>query len=218
KAPKYIHLSKTNGILENDERITVSINRNLAPKGISNSNIIISGNDGSRITVPVTIDNRHTEVKNIFVEQNGVISMEAPHYSRANHNRPFFWKHLEDYGKTAGGMTVYPSAVADQKLDSKTPYLEYDIFISNKGNYTLHTLVSPTLDFKNGEGLRFAVSINDEQPVIVDITKDDNKPGVWDKAVANSIKAFKTNFEFFKTGKNTIKYWMVSPAVVLQKL
>src|SRR5690606_12720281 len=154
KAPKYIHLSKTNGILENDERIAVSIIWNLATKGISNSNIIISGNDGDRITLPFTIDNRYTEVKNMFVEQNGVISMEAPHYSRANHNRPFFWKHLENYGKTAGGMTVYPSAVADQKLDSKTPYLEYDIFISNKGNYTLHTLVSPTLDFKNGEGLR----------------------------------------------------------------
>ncbi len=218
KAPKYIHLSKTSGSLDNDESIAVSINWNLAPKGITNSNIVISGNDGSRVSLPITIDNRYTEVKNIFVEQNGVISMEAPHYSRANHNRPIFWKNLENYGKTVGGMTVYPSAVADQKLDNKTPYLEYDVFINNTGNYTLHTLVSPTLDFKNGEGLRFAVSINDEQPVIVDITKDDNKPGVWDKAVANSIKAFKTNFEFSKTGKNTIKYWMVSPAVVLQKL
>src|SRR5690606_36633983 len=136
---KYIHLAKTSGSLDNDENIAVSINWNLAPKGITNSNIVISGNDGSRVSLPITIDNRYTEAKNIFVEQNGVISMEAPHYSRANHNRPIFWKNLENYGQAVGGMTVYPSAVADQKLDNKTPHLEYDVFINNTGNYTLHT-------------------------------------------------------------------------------
>lgn len=218
KASKYITLSQTNGSFKDQERIWVTINWDLVPKGLISSQIIVSGNEGSRITLPITIDNRFSEGKNLFVEQNGIISIEAPHYSRANNNRPVFWKHLENHGKTLGGMTVYPSTVADQKLDHKTPYLEYDIFVNEAGNYTLHTLVSPTLDFRQGKGLQFAISINDEQPVIVNITEDDNKPKVWDKAVANSIKEFKTELNIAKAGKNTIKYWMISPAVVLQKL
>ncbi len=218
KAPKFVNLSKSSGSLETDERIAVSINWNLAPKGMANSNIIISGSDGSRLTVGISTDNRNSGVQNIFVEQNGHIAIEAPNYTKVQHNRPIFWKNIENYGKTLGGMTVYPSTVPDQQLDKKTPYLEYDIFLNDAGTFTLHTLVSPTLDFRNGEGLKFAVSVNDEKPLIVNVTKNDLKPGVWDKAVANSIREFKTELTFSKAGKNTIKYWMVSPAVVLQKL
>ncbi|RRN77028.1 glycosyl hydrolase, partial [Pseudoxanthomonas sp. SGD-10] len=130
KAPKFVNVSKTIGQLEADERITVSIDWSLAPRGVSAHKIVVSANDGSRITLPLSIDNRITGIQNIFVEKNGVISIEAPNYSRIHHNRPIFWKHIPNYGKTLGGMTVYPSTVPDQKLDHKTPYLEYDIFLN----------------------------------------------------------------------------------------
>jgi hypothetical protein len=77
---------------------------------------------------------------------------------------------------------------------------------------------SPTLNFHNDEGLKFAVSIDNEQPQIISLNKEDNQVRTWEKWVANNIN-IKTSTHSIKTaGKHTLKYWMISPAVILQKI
>ena len=94
----------------------------------------------------------------------------------------------------------------------------YTIYTHDAGDFNLHSYISPTIDFTNSDGLKFAVSVDDQEPVIVNISSDYKTEAAWRKSVADNIKIFKTSLKIDKPGKHTIKYWMINPGVVLQKL
>jgi hypothetical protein len=83
----------------------------------------------------------------------------------------------------------------------------------------LDAYFSPTLNFKNDSlGLQYAISIDNEKPQIISINKDDKNERTWGKWVSNNIIIKTTEHEISKSGKHIIKYWMISPAVILQKI
>jgi hypothetical protein len=90
--------------------------------------------------------------------------------------------------------------------------------VYDTGKVKLQVYFSPTLNFHNDEGLKYAVAIDDELPQVVPINKEDNNVRTWEGWVANSIITKTTNHNISKPGKHIIKFWMVSPCVVLQKL
>jgi Glycosyl hydrolase family 115/Gylcosyl hydrolase family 115 C-terminal domain len=220
KAPAYLLIAERSGYITTEKRLNIKVDWAKAPKGKNSINVIISASDGSKINVPITIDHQIIESKNdsFFVENNGYISIEAVNYHRVVNVAPVFWKTLENYGKTTGGMIVIPVTAKEQQLDKSGPYLAYDIYIDKAGDHTLHTFISPTIDFTHTDGLKFGISVDDEMPVMVNISKDYNNEAAWRKSVAESIKIFKTSLRIHKPGKHTLKYWMVSPGVVLQKM
>ena len=77
---------------------------------------------------------------------------------------------------------------------------------------------SPTLNFHNNGGLQFAVSIDDEKPQIITLNKADNIVKTWEEWVAHNIIVKTTEHKLEKPGKHTIKYWMLSSGIVLQKI
>jgi len=220
KAPNFVKIDQGKGEIETEQRIYLSIDWLKAPAGKTESTIVISGSEGSKITIPIIIDNRRFSDKNItaFVPQSGYIAMEAANFTKAVGNRPIFWKTIPGYGKTNSGVLAVPVTLPIQKLDFNTPHLAYDFYVHDTGTFTLNTFVSPTIDFTNSDGLKFAVSIDDATPIIVNISKDYQTERAWNKSVADNIKIFKTNLKIDKPGKHTLKYWMVNPGVVLQKL
>ncbi|RZL50758.1 MAG: glycosyl hydrolase [Pedobacter sp.] len=220
KSPVFVSVSSRKGEVKIEERINLTIDWSKAPAGKTIQQIVISGNDGSKFKLPITIDNRRfvDQKINAFLPEDGYISIEAPNYTKAINSRPIFWKTIPGYGKTSGGVIPVPVTSPVQKLDVNTPHLEYDIYVHESGTFNLHSYISPTIDFTNTDGLKFAVSIDDATPTIVNISADYKTEAAWRKSVADNIKIFKTALKIDKPGKHTIKYWMVSPAVVLQKL
>lgn len=97
----------------------------------------------------------------------------------------------------------------------------------NSGEVTVHAYLSPTLNFHATEGLRYAISIDDAPPQIVNIHWDASLKGPWkaadgvtpwEKSVANSINLTATTHAISAPGDHVLKYWMVDAGVVLQKL
>ena len=112
-----------------------------------------------------------------------------------------------------------PVTAPEQVPAGTSPHLEFDIDITDSGSVKLLAYFSPTLNFHNDpEGLKYAISIDNEQPQIISINKEDNNTRIWESWVAHSIIIKTTNHTVPSAGKHTIKYWMVSPAVVLQKI
>jgi hypothetical protein len=220
KLPRYIRASSVKGEISDQLRIFLEVDWTKAPAGTSTSLVLVSGNDGTKITVPLKLDNRRFQDHkiNAFLPDNGMISMEAPHYMEAVGKRPIYWRTLPGYGKTLAGVTPFPVSSAVQQLNAGTPHLEYDIYLHDTGTFNLHTMISPTIDFTHTDGLKFAVSVDDHLPVTVNISRDYSTDRAWGKSVADNIKIFKTALKFDQPGKHTIKYWMISPGVVLQKL
>ncbi|MGN6542964.1 MAG: glycosyl hydrolase 115 family protein [Ginsengibacter sp.] len=155
---------------------------------------------------------------NIFYEKNGYVSIEAANYSKAV-NKQIKWKVIPGIGKDGDGITTFP-VTADEKTFSNTnPYLQYEVYVYDTGTVKLDAYFSPTLNFENDSlGLQYVVSIDNEKPQIISINKDDKNERTWGNWVANNIIIKTTEYKISEPGKHVIKYWMISPAVVLQKM
>jgi hypothetical protein len=220
KTPGYMRASSVKGEVQGQERIFLEVDWTKAPAGKSSSSVIVSGSGGTRITIPLRLDNRRYQGKMLsaFLPKDGVISMEAPNYSQAPGRGTLHWQTLPGYGKTLGGVMPVPVTAPVQQLDAHTPHLEYTIYLQDTGTFDLNTFISPTIDFTGTSGLEFAVSVDDQPAVTVNISTEYKTETAWRKSVADNIKIFKTPLKFEQPGRHTIKYWMLSPGVVLQKL
>lgn len=152
-----------------------------------------------------------------FIEADGYVSMEAEHFSKAIGKDNIVWKVIPDIGRTAGGITVFPVTAASQELSEKSARLEFDMYLTSQGEAAVQVLLSPTLEFNNNKGLRYAISVDGEQPQIVEIHKDRSLKA-WEKSVASNIKSLITKHIVNAKGKHTLKFWMIDPGVVLQKI
>lgn len=169
-------------------------------------------NVSARSTVPATAKG------NIFYEKDGYVSIDAPHYTKAVNTNGINWKVLPDHGRTGSAITPFPVTAVIQKPVGNTPHLEYEIYLAGSDSVKVMAYFSPTLNFHNDEGLKYAVSIDDEQPQVVSINKDDNNVRTWEGWVANNIIIQTTTHTAAKPGKHVLKFWMVNPGVVLQKI
>lgn len=183
--------------------------------------------DGSQKDESVKVDVRDKTAEslipanfkgNIFYEKNGYVSIEAAHYSKAV-NKQIEWKVIPGIGKDGDGITTFPVTADEKTLTNGNPYLQYDVYVYDTGTVKLNAYFSPTLNFENDStGLQYAISIDNEKPQIISINKDDKNERIWGQWVANNIIIKTTEHQILKPGRHVIKYWMINPAAVLQKL
>jgi hypothetical protein len=155
---------------------------------------------------------------NVFIESNGYVSIAADHYTKAITTNGITWKILPDHGKTGSAITAFPVTAAAQTISSNSPHLEYEVYVYDTGKVKINTYFSPTLNFHHDDGLKYAVSVDNEAPQILSINKEDENVRIWEGWVANNIIIKTTEHTISKPGKHILKFWMVSPCVVLQKL
>lgn len=156
---------------------------------------------------------------NLFNEINGYVSIEAAHFTTKIDSKNIKWKVIPGIGKDGDGITTFPVTANEQTIGNTSPHLEYEIYTYDSGEVKLDAYFSPSLNFHNdSSGLQYGISIDDEKPQIISINKDDNNNRTWEGWVANNIIIKTSAHHITKPGKHTIKYWMVSPAVVLQKI
>jgi len=215
QAEPFINITNIAGKVDEQKRLMVSIDWAKAPTGRHEYPITIKG-VGKEVIVKAVIDNIPFTGKG-FVETNGYVSMEAVHYTKAVNSNTIKWDVLPDHGRTLSAITTFPVTVPVQTLSSITPHLEYEVNLEHSGDLKLTTYVSPSLDFNNVGGLKYAVSIDGEAPQIINLQAD-NSERQWGRNVSNNANIQTTTHNVNKAGVHTIKYWMISPGVVLQKL
>jgi hypothetical protein len=152
-----------------------------------------------------------------FVESDGYVSIEAEHFNRAVDAPPIRWRRIPDFGRTLSGVTPFPVTVASHEPGDDSPRLEYRVYLSSTGDVKVHAYVSPTLNYHNTEGLRYAVSFDDQPPQIVNIHAGESLQ-VWERWVANNINETVSEHLLDEAGPHVLKFWMVDPGVVLQRI
>jgi hypothetical protein len=68
-----------------------------------------------------------------------------------------------------------------------------------------------------GRGLRVAVSLDDEEPRVIDLLAD-RSGGAWSRMVSDGVNRVTTNLGIAEPGRHTLKIWLVDPGVVLQRV
>ncbi|OLY93492.1 Glycosyl hydrolase family 115 [Cnuella takakiae] len=153
----------------------------------------------------------------VFYEQDGVVSMEASHFTTNENKGAQQWQLIPGIGRTGDGLSLFPVTAPKQAV-GKGPVLSYEWYAYDSGAVKLHTFVSPTLNFQHSEGLQLAVSIDDEAPQLITINREDENVRTWESWVAANIITKQTAHKIAKPGKHILKVWAVDPGVVLQKL
>ena len=152
----------------------------------------------------------------VFVETGGYVSIEAEHFSKAVNTEQIKWQVIPNLGRTVSAVEAIPVTAPSQSISPTTPRLEYNIWVSKAASAKVHTYLSPTLNFHN-RGLRFAISFDNEKPTIIDMHEGYTN-GLWNKWVAENIVEKVSEHLISKPGAHVIKFWMIDPAVVLQKI
>ncbi|MEI6948163.1 glycosyl hydrolase 115 family protein [Paraflavisolibacter sp. H34] len=153
----------------------------------------------------------------VFYEQEGYVSLEAEHYTRAVPAGGLSWKVIPDIGRTGSAITTFPVTAPDQQ-PGKGARLEYDFYTYDTGRVVLQAFFSPTLNFPGGDGLKYAVSLDGEAPQVITLNKDDNDGRAWGSWVSDNIIRKRSEHRLRTPGRHTLTYWPVSPAVLLQKV
>ncbi|HEV2480667.1 MAG TPA: glycosyhydrolase, partial [Puia sp.] len=129
------------------------------------------------------------------------------------------WKVIPGIGRDGDGITSFPVTAADQGSLADAPYVAYAFYTYDTGAIKLNAYFSPTLNFRHdSSGLRYAISLDDEQPQIVSIDQHDDNVKTWQGWVAANVIIRTTDHRVGKAGKHTVTFWRVSPGVVLQKI
>ena len=155
-------------------------------------------------------------IEKTFVETNGYVSIEAEHFTKAVASPQIKWQVIPNLGRTLSAVEALPVTAPPQSLLPNSPRLEYNIYVSDTGAATLHIYLSPTLNFHN-KGLRYAVSVDDEKPQVINMHEGYSE-NTWNKWVADNIIEKVSQHYISKQGFHVVKFWMIDPAVELQKL
>jgi hypothetical protein len=216
----WIVLSQTQGTVDRDLRLLVSVDWSKAPAGSMSGNVIISGPNADLVTVTVNAVNP-TEVNkdNLdgFVETDGYVSIEPEHFTAKVDSASARWDRIEDYGKSLSAMTVFPNTAPSVTPPEGSPCLQYKMYLADSGPVDVFAMIAPTQAFVPGRGLRFAVSFDDQQPVVVDALANMTQRD-WEHMVSNNIHVVQSKLTVAKSGYHVLKFWMVDPAVVLEKI
>ncbi len=218
-------VSRIGGKIGEDRRLWVSVDWDKAPKNSATGTINISG-AGGEVTVKVNAFNPTQVTRDSlqgFVEGDGYVSIEPEHYSKktdAGENR---WIKIEDYGRTLSGMrTTGPADAPAAKPGKNSPSLEYKMYLFNVKTTEVIAVTSPILNFMPERGIQYAVSFDDETPQIITLVpakySAQNGNADWETAVKNNSRTAKSTHVLDQPGYHTLKFWMIDPGVVLQKI
>jgi hypothetical protein len=228
----WIKLSANEALVDYQTRVWVDIDWKEAPKGKKvNGKIKVAGT-GIEAIVEVVVHNPETPTPEeledrAFMESNGYIAIEAEHYAKSVAVGDIAWQVVPGYGRTLSSMVVlrggvHPGPGVSATPPENAPYLEYRVYIENPGDIKVITYTAPSLNVIWDRGLRYAISFDDQPPQIVDtFPKEfaaDHTCPAWENGVLANNWHSVTQHKVAEAGYHTLRFWMVDPEVVLEKI
>ncbi len=213
--PAWISLSKPKGKVIDQTTIEIMIDWKKAPKGETESSFEIEG-AGSKVKVFVPIHNLSDLPDIGYLEANGYVSMEAENFIKKVESDKAEWVLVPNLGRTKSGVIYQPRSKEPSKITEFSPRLEYKLNTLTGKKVKVHLYFSPTLNYKEGEGLHYGIGFNDEEPQIINVHQDKSDKN-WNESVANNIKV-STSLHTVSKGHHTLKYYLVDSGLVLQKI
>jgi hypothetical protein len=226
KDQSWVIVSQMEGTIGSGQTLDVSVDWTMIPTGDQNASLTINGSEGTKVSVGINVRNplRPAQSEIIgFVESDGYVSLEAEHFISSTTNSIMHWQVIPALGRTLSGVTVLPTTIPAVLPGGQNPRLEYPIYFFSEGKVNVNVYISPTLNYYNAEGLKYGVSIDDEPPQIVSVHAGDTIPDwkypqIWNMSVGDNIRILSTEHQLAESGLHTLKIWMVTAGVVLQKI
>jgi len=220
----WVMLSRAEGDLREDARVLVTVNWARAPKGEGVEGLIEIEGAGTRRMVRVPVFNpaspRPGDLEG-FVESDGVVSMEAEHFTSKTDRAGTAWQVIPGLGRTGDSVAVFPEdtpSIEPRRAASEAPLMEYRLYLFHTGEFELTFYLMPTQPVRGTQGLRFAFGFDGAAPrevaasAGVEVTSKE-----WSQNVLNATTKTSTHVKL-EAGAHVLKIYMLDPGVVLDKI
>ena len=220
----WIKLSRVRGDLREDARVLVSVDWAKAPKGGRFAGSVEIEGAGARRTVKVPVFNPSSprpESLEGFVESDGVVSMEAEHFTSKTDRAGAAWQVIPGLGRTGDSVAVFPEdapSVEPPRAAREAPAMEYRLHLFHAGEFELTFYLVPTHPVRGSQGLRFAFSFDGAEPrelaasAGVEVTSKE-----WAQNVLNATTKVSSTVKL-ESGAHVLRIYMTDPGVVLDKI
>jgi hypothetical protein len=222
-AVPWVVVSPSAGRVDKQVRASVRVDWSRAPKGTTTVPITVTG-AGRSVAVQAIVQNPTLPRVAGFVEANGYVSMEAAHATRISDGNGGLanWLRIPGIGRTGDGMTPTP-ATAPSQAAGAGPHLDYTMTLTTTGPVKVWAYLSPRNNVLPTDGLRYAVSIDGEAPQVVNVTtatgaNDTSMNRQWERNTSDNVNRTVTTHMISAAGVHVLRFWMVDPTVVVQKL
>jgi hypothetical protein len=156
------------------------------------------------------------------VENNGEVTIAATNFVERNDlANGTGWRRIDQATATGDGMTVLPVTVPSADLNrfkEDSPSMTYRFYSFSTGTTKIHSQSLPTHRITSDHpGLRYAISLNGDEPQIVDIHANEYSDD-WNVNTLRAAAIGSTEHEITTPGLQTIQIWMIDAGVVLDNL
>ncbi|MCL2185530.1 MAG: glycosyl hydrolase 115 family protein [Treponema sp.] len=224
----WLEISPIRGTVEYQEEVTIRFNK----EKLNNTSLVIAHlliKDGTT-TVAAEIKAKNTNTENLppmtFLENNGVIAIEAHHYcgkkdvQHGNVTAGFL--ELHNYGRSpaTNGMKVFPTTL-NHLNNNEMPFLTYRFLIEETGKYNVEIWTTPTNSVQPNRPLRFTVLHKNDYSQIISVPLDYHAGNCfdvnWCNGVLNNIRINKTSF-IFEQGIQEISIGAMEAGLIVERI
>lgn len=153
-----------------------------------------------------------------FFESEGVVSINAGHFTGREDQADGGWRSVEGLGRTGSAVTLLPSTLDIEP--GIAPRLSYRFHVATGGKATVHVRLLPTHPIDPGNDLRLALAVDDGEPQPLAVTKGfDTYSEEWKmRVLSNATEATLELPEALEPGWHTLHLVAVDAGVVVDKI
>ncbi len=152
-----------------------------------------------------------------FVPGDGYIAFNAADIVGSPQSSEYEWINLPGIGRTGGGIKCVCQSADSGNTEKDYPRLIYNVWLPDTGTIKVITQLSPTLDFRNQGGLKFGLSLNNEEPHLVNMHSE-SQPANWYAWVGDNCIETVTSLKVEKSGANQLVLTGFDPEIVFQRI
>lgn len=213
-----ISFSETEGAVEICKEIRVMLERE---KLTGEMRFEICHENGK---IPVELYCEQSRIQNVknmtFIEDRGIISMEASHFAEKKETAAGAFEVLFTYGKTKDGIKAYPCSRWFK--EEEAPGVTYRLWVREAGTYRLHLYCAPVNPMYPGAAVCCSVSANGQKRQEISLIPQDYRAGEsscreWAQMVLEQIRRVECEVSL-QAGENTLEIFALSPGFLLEKL
>jgi hypothetical protein len=150
-----------------------------------------------------------------FGEQNGRIDIDAAHWSAVHGAGGSHWARVPGLGRTGSAVMLMPQDAAPAG-PGQGASLDYAVSLAQDGPLLVQVIAAPSLDTSGAGRLRYAVAIDDEPPMEVNLLADGSE-AAWAKSVIASARLGVSRHQA-AAGRHVVHIYAIDPGVVIERL